>query len=397
MGKPVFLLGAGASIDAGLTDTYRLTQLVYDRLREGPTTADQRLFGYVISKLIARNVRAGGSPFDAINIEDAYDGIVRLIERDKDLLSDFVYSWDPILDQIRPRFDETRFVEAMANAIREEASKKTGSVMSILGLGNWSLKEVASSISTAFAPDLATANLESFLDPFLETLTSCLVHNMNKLSYMRDLVSYSARAGGLLATLNYDLVIESALEQESLSFDYGLSAWNSRKVIRWVGADTKLIKLHGSVNWFGGLDNVTVGKEGELKQRKHVMIFGALRGKLTPEGPFLPLRHELERELRQTNVLAVIGYSFRDAHLNALIRRWVSTRRNAKLIIADPSELRLGTDVIGYPWISDNRGNITKYTVEVVPINKTAKDGMEAILDACDRPPDPEAAYRKAA
>jgi hypothetical protein len=64
-GKPLALLGAGASIDAGLLNTFDLTQEVYNYLvaRGYP---EGHLFGYVISKVLVRATRNGGSPFQRV-------------------------------------------------------------------------------------------------------------------------------------------------------------------------------------------------------------------------------------------------------------------------------------------------------------------------------------------
>lgn len=389
MGSPFFLFGAGASIDAGLSDTYGLTQQVYERLG---SPAERRLLGYVIAKLVARRVKAGGSPFDKINVEDAYDGIVRLMERDGDLLSDFVYSWDPILDQIRPRFSKDRFSSLMSQAIHDSFDRRGNRRNHVFG--GWSMTDAAEEIAKALSPELQPGNLDSFLSPFISTLVSCLDHDSEKIGYIKDIVRYSVNKKGSIATLNYDLIIEDALSQNNNDFDYGLSAWNDRKIVRWAGSDSRLIKLHGSVNWRGSFDKIDV-TEDESDRDGPVLIFGSLRGKLIPDGPFLQLRHEMERLLRRTNSLVVIGYSFRDGHLNALIRRWVSTRLKAKLIIVDPGDLALSVETIGYPWIRGPKGEITKYTVEIEHIKKGAAEAVADILAACEKPPDPEEYFRK--
>ena len=52
------------------------------------------------------------------------------------------------------------------------------------------------------------------------------------------------------------------------------------------------------------------------------VIFGQ-GNKLRSEGPFMAMLMEFERQVGAARNLVVIGYSFRDAHVNAVIRRWL--------------------------------------------------------------------------
>src|SRR4051812_48392483 len=113
----MILLGAGASRDAGLPDSYELTRQVYERLSRPRYEVHSKLFGYIVAKLTARGVLSGGSPFSEVNIEDAYDGLTRLLNRDSDFLSDFVYSWDPILESMSIPFDSYRFQRTLSDIL----------------------------------------------------------------------------------------------------------------------------------------------------------------------------------------------------------------------------------------------------------------------------------------
>ena len=66
-----------------------------------------------------------------------------------------------------------------------------------------------------------------------------------------------------------------------------------------------------------------------------VVIFGHRR-KLRGEGPFLSLLADFERQLAPTDRLVVIGYSFRDDHVNQVIRRW-TFERPREVVIVDPN------------------------------------------------------------
>lgn len=66
------------------------------------------------------------------------------------------------------------------------------------------------------------------------------------------------------------------------------------------------------------------------------MVFGQ-RGKLRAEGPFLGLLAEFEKQLAVASRLIVIGYSFRDDHVNELIRRWIAEDIDRTILVVDPA------------------------------------------------------------
>jgi hypothetical protein len=65
------------------------------------------------------------------------------------------------------------------------------------------------------------------------------------------------------------------------------------------------------------------------------LIFGQ-GNKLRSDGPFLALLIEFERLLRDCRNLVVVGYSFRDGHVNSAISRWLRDFPSASLTVVDP-------------------------------------------------------------
>jgi hypothetical protein len=62
------------------------------------------------------------------------------------------------------------------------------------------------------------------------------------------------------------------------------------------------------------------------------VIFGS-GNKLTAEGPFIDLLHKCKRLLWQKSHLLVLGYSFRDDHINHIIEHWFTSNRTTKVTI----------------------------------------------------------------
>jgi hypothetical protein len=115
-------------------------------------------------------------------------------------------------------------------------------------------------------------------------------------------------------------------------------------------ADIHLLKLHGSIDWIlkskkglGGLQEMRVALAGDPSdtvpggmQYSPALIFGA-RGKLRADGPFLAMLRAFNVFLADADRLLVVGYSFRDEHINTAIRRWFNRDPTLEIVVIDPS------------------------------------------------------------
>ncbi len=143
----------------------------------------------------------------------------------------------------------------------------------------------------------------------------------------------------------------------------------------------RLIKLHGSLDWLQSktTGNVEVALPGVSYWKDDTywhdytpgIIFGG-GNKLRPNGPYLSLYQEFKLALLRAHQVVVIGYSFRDAHVNEALGRSVQEQSE----IGDL--LRIGRLSAGVPeivesWLSDDRLDI-----EVVP--GPAQDHMSELL-----------------
>ena len=374
------LLGAGASKDAGLPDAYELTKQVYDRL-VGAGSNDAVLYAVVVAKLIARNAKNGQSPFNNINIEDVYDGLKRLLNRDSDILSEFVSGWDPISASSSKPFDAPEFARNLSSifSFSERRSLDRNARMSV---NQGSLERTVSELQRCFGGDLYQYKRAS-LDPFLATLAGILDVQNAKTGYMERFLDKHCDNVECIATLNYDQLVEVSLKKIGSKADLGLTQWNEKRFIKFHGRSPKLIKLHGSTDWFIGNDD-EIFFPGDptisVYARSRAIIFGGQSEKLVPYGPFLHLRHQFHQFLQGSSYLLVIGYSFRDLHLNALIRSWIATRQNGKIIIVDPGNFAGDRGVFRYARTLDYDRN-TKMRVEIKEIRK----GFAAALDDIDQ------------
>ncbi|WP_177179984.1 SIR2 family protein [Arthrobacter sp. yr096] len=181
-------------------------------------------------------------------------------------------------------------------------------------------------------------------------------------SYLRPLASLAKQQQGLdIATLNYDLTVESMCEQVGASVQTGIAAWSPGSPLVFKGhdmADIRLLKLHGSINWSyeeqvpGSAEfSPSAGPQSEVLERfirtrsvkttdpttnRNPAIVIGDREKLGGGGPTLALMREFEASLDRANRLVVVGYSFADGHINAVIRNWINTGKDRTITVLDP-------------------------------------------------------------
>ena len=150
-----------------------------------------------------------------------------------------------------------------------------------------------------------------------------------------------------LFTVNYDLVIEAALEEiRALYFDGFVGALNGRfqteLVEQWPeeaqalvpAAFVRLWKLHGSVNWAWTPDAEIVRLGHPVTAGQAAAIYPSdTKYEESRRVPFVVLQDRLRRALNQPETLMLIsGYSFADDHLNELLFDAATRRERSELI-----------------------------------------------------------------
>jgi hypothetical protein len=135
-----------------------------------------------------------------------------------------------------------------------------------------------------------------------------------------------------IATLNFDNTVERAAEHVGLSVDNGI---HEQSAVRFDQASPiKLAKLHGSLNW------TMAGGPWEIQQQpvpnpSARIIFGS-ENKLRVDGPYLDLLLEFRSALELLERIDVCGYSFRDAHVNHTLLRWLARSDARRVHVSAP-------------------------------------------------------------
>ncbi|GAP61266.1 conserved hypothetical protein [Arthrobacter sp. Hiyo1] len=338
------LLGAGASVDAGLPMSTDLTKLLVEKLGE-QLTYDRSVLDalhFVCSAMIGHRGSAGESPYAGINVEKMFSAVRLLSERAEHEAAPFVSSWLPGVEGVDAHPVESldrEIIESITSTLTGERGSST------------SLTHLISSIArAAVRPGDGSVyrKLENKLLPAVCTVLS----QHEDVTYLEPLANLARnqKHGLDIATLNYDLTLETMCSKVGVPVETGMDKWIPGHPIVFdeKTKQIRLFKLHGSIDWSYRLNKPDPTKSERLIRTQAVtktdpssnyspaIVIGD-REKLGGDGPTLALMREFERRLERADRLVVVGYSFADNHVNAVIRNWINTGAERSLTVVDPS------------------------------------------------------------
>jgi len=168
-----------------------------------------------------------------------------------------------------------------------------------------------------------------------EGLASWLtIQNPEAAAYIVPLLEYCVRTESIIISLNYDNVIESASQLSGIPVTDGVGSWTECRKLVFTDGAIPLIKLHGSLNWFEKDERLDGGKKrrptivreqfSRSPGRQRVLIFGG-QNKLTYLPPFPDLYAEFRKVILGVDAVSVIGYSGSDPHVNQVLFDWAFT------------------------------------------------------------------------
>jgi SIR2-like domain len=342
--EPLFLLGAGASVDAGLPRGGDLTNQVLEHMRAMGHGARAATAFHAVACLLAKS--ASQNPPTSPN-EDPND-FERVLEALSLLSRKHLQVLEPLLTEWN---GDLRDAIAQGKGLPENAFDEARATAALVALPR--------------VLELKDSSRAGYLTPLLEP---------------RD------GARRVIATVNYDNAIEIAASDcfprialETCIVPHGdtLDCWNRNRRIVPGKTGVSLLKLHGSVTWRYTDSRIVGSSNGpqlidEIDERIHgfpapdessirdlvnirdpALIYDPV-AKLGGPGPFVKLLGAFQDELWATDALVIIGYSFRDDHINSIIWDW-SGRGPKKIIIVNGPGF--APDRTASPWAFnlDNR------------------------------------------
>ena len=139
-------------------------------------------------------------------------------------------------------------------------------------------------------------------------------------------------------SLNYDLCLEKQCKKHDVGCNRGFKEyiWEYKNFDKHDDSDDpiNLYKIHGSIDWEDN-DICIEEKDGIIK--KHALIFGTSY-KLQYIDPFLYLFYEFRHQTLEsaTKIINCIGYSFNDEHINGILRQALIKDKLKKIISIRP-------------------------------------------------------------
>jgi SIR2-like domain len=291
----LFLLGAGASVDAGIMHAKQMTDDIENKVKEDiKFTEFKSLYNFLKSSIVYQRGLEGDFNNHNATIEDLLNVMFEINQKHHNKLYPFIGGWNVHL--LKVAGDDFEKVSELDGKIREQLFKWIN------------------------------------------------IPNYDNSSYFMKLGCLANEIGSPLRvfTLNYDLCVEKALIKNSISIELGFDEdrrWESSRFEGNQNIDSVvyLYKLHGSIDWIRNVRNGFLEK-CDSPQDNPELIFGTT-AKLSSIDPYLFYVHEFRKfSLKEPLLLIVtIGYSFSDDYINRLISQALMRNQAIKVLAVSPS------------------------------------------------------------
>jgi CRISPR/Cas system CSM-associated protein Csm2 small subunit len=324
----IFILGAGASADAGIPVISKMQEDVEKFISENHDWKEFHNLYYLIKASYEYSYQIQGKKGNW-NLEVLLNILSELSKKEEHPLYPFIGSWNVKFDEVIK--DDFILISKFSDKIRAK-------------LVEW------------VKIDNSKRQLIGYFKRFLAL--------RNELTFPLHIFS-----------LNYDLCVELALKEEFIERGFETEEngnWNYRRfIITDDDADIFLYKLHGSVDWERDEQTKKLTfSNGESS--KPDWIFGT-QYKMQYIDPYLFLFSEFRKRIFESKIIVSVGYSFYDEHINGVISDTLRDNIDRKLLSIS---LNLNTEDI------EQRLNINnQFNKQIITISdKTAKEFLEQNL-----------------
>lgn len=184
-----------------------------------------------------------------------------------------------------------------------------------------------------------------------------------------DLVAELAKSQRIerldIVTLNHDTLVEQILTENNISFVDGFGSqdgdvrWQDDTVYDAKDAKVRLIKPHGSVNWYkfnlngkerhaiiDGKDPTQCNNQKGERLKNYIKTPSFLSGRdkviSYNQGIYTDVFYRFHRALRENNLMVMSGYGWGDTAINLRLENWVDYNKNNRIILLhiNPEKLR---------------------------------------------------------
>ena len=295
-GSLLFLLGAGASVDAGIKHARAMTDDIEEKIQSDSNFEGFRdLYNYLKSSIVYQRGLEGEFTEQTPTIEELLEVMSEISQKHENKLYPFIGGWN--IHLLKVAGEEFEKVDNLAKQIRQQLFEW----INILDYDN-----------------------SSYFQGFRELVTG---------------LGSAIR----VFTLNYDVCVERALTGTGLRIELGFNddrKWDASKFDDNENTDVGvyLYKLHGSIDWYRDTEYSGALKLSDVPQQAHELIFGTAT-KLSPIDPYLFYAHELRKHSlnEALRCIVIVGYSFSDSYVNGLIRQAITHSDYLKVLVVAPT------------------------------------------------------------
>lgn len=326
----MFLFGAGASIEAGVLPSDKITEILINYGKYCPSknsTEIENLLKYI-------QIR--------------------------------------IADYLQVRASEVNF-EYILGTLSELSQREAYTVFSFFGEGDELVKKLEKKISLNEVVDKLYSLLRELFS---------IRYSVNYLYPLKRFIDISTTLD--LFTLNYDLALETSFKELKILYTTGFKQGKKEDSPRWDANEfdnakfvTRIFKLHGSINWLqyfkcqpppqrdayttdiskaarSYIDNYppqiefspnpikTVSPPNRSEGIVGIMNFGTRKELLYATSQFTVMFHYFLKTLQSVKTCIISGYSFRDERINKILEEAMVNRRGSlRLVIVDPNNNRI--------------------------------------------------------
>jgi hypothetical protein len=301
---------------------------------------------YIVATMGAAQTLDGGGAFDPVDVEQVFTAVEALAGRRTHELNPFV-EWNPAVEGFDKPRQNALGARQLAQSLVDLAGqqRRPGAPSQAPQLQRLLERTIHSLANSSRGQGLVYRDIMNKMQTALCTVAD--VTDVSRVEYLSPLVEHGRREAPLtIATLNYDTTIELLAKHREVPCTTGIEEWGSTGTFPPPPDGIHLLKLHGSINWrvvpqpSDGIpklaDSTIKVVERPSEPGTPALVFGT-RGKLRASGPFLDLLAQFRSALEGADNLVVVGYSFRDDHINQTLRKWVVGSSNRTLTVVDPA------------------------------------------------------------
>lgn len=354
MTRTMVLLGAGASRDAGLPLTTEFAVRLMDAMHRDfrADTPKVQAMNFVYGAMVNHRSERGDDPLAAVNVETMISAIRLLQHRETHEAAPFIQGWKPAVAAFR-RSDSPPS-HSFGRALKQGIEKAIGGRSAFAGDG---LQKVIEQMIDAGRGGVANGSLYAELEQDLLLRVRELLLQPGDVHYLAPIAELASTqpSGVDVATLNYDLTLETAAAEVGISIDTAIDRWVPGTDLGFTPVDGRLnlIKVHGSIDWRRRSRRVEWNERmlgATLIERTDDFEYGDVpaivigdREKLATAGPTLALLQAFKTALWRADRLVAVGYSFGDDHINEVVRNWINAAPDRTITVLDP----------GWSWTTD--------------------------------------------